>query len=63
MVDSSEGEENRSVRFVATGESLGRFVLPLCLVRIVLRRRYSPIVQFDHSEVGGVQEQQSLRTR
>ena len=61
-VDSSEGEENRSGRFVPSEEALDRFVLLVWLGRIVLRRRHSPVVQSDHSEVGAVQEQQSLRT-
>jgi hypothetical protein len=43
-----------------TGEEFVRFALAVLLTRTVLRRRYSPIVQFDRSEVEGVQERQSL---
>ena len=44
IADSFEEGENRCGRSVPTREALVRFALPLSLVRIVLLRRYSPVV-------------------
>jgi hypothetical protein len=61
VVDSSEGEDGRYDRIVQTEEVVVRFALPLLLVRVILRHRYSNVVRFHHSKVRGVRESQSLR--
>ena len=61
MVDASEGEDSRFNRIVQTEEVVVRFALAALFVRVLLRHRYSAVVQFHLSIVGGVEERQSPR--
>ena len=63
MVDSTKGEDSRYDLLVQTEEVVVLFVLPVLFVGVVLRHRYSAVVQFHLSIVAGVQEQQTLRIR
>ena len=61
MVDSLKGVENKYDGNVQAEQVVVRFALPLLLVGVVLRRRYSLVVRFGQTEVEGALERQGLR--